>query len=158
MTAAMGLMSLGGLDAYQRGAEAVLQARDALLAKRVPRVAIDAGYALNGQDLYRYPPSAMDTHADELGIPMVTSGALFPYTIAATLLAGTEEMRRFSWPGPFGFGARPLYVLRFIPPRHAYRYAIVAAISRKQCGRGRRDWRSACHPIGLKDPGRTLEA
>jgi hypothetical protein len=116
MTAAMGLMSLGGLDAYQRGAEAVLQARDALLAKRVPRAAIDAGYALNGQDLYRYPPSAMDTHADELGIPMVTSDALFPYTIAAAPLVGTEEMRRFSWPGPFGFGARPLYVLRFIPP------------------------------------------
>jgi hypothetical protein len=58
----------------------------------------------------------MDTHADELGIPMVTSGALFPYTIAAAPLVGTEEMRRFSWPGPFGFGARPLYVLRFIPP------------------------------------------
>ena len=58
----------------------------------------------------------MDTHADELGIPMVTSGALFPYTIAAAPLAGTEVMRRFSWPGPFGFGARPLYVLRLIPP------------------------------------------
>jgi hypothetical protein len=116
MTAAMGLMSLGGLDAYQRGAEAVLQARDALLAKRVPRAAIDAGYALNGQDLYRYPPSAMDTHADELGIPMLTSSALVPYTIAAAPLAGTEVMRRFSWPGPFGFGARPLYVLRLIPP------------------------------------------
>lgn len=38
---------------------------------------------------------------------MVTSGALVPYTIATAPLAGTEEMRPFSWPGAFGFGARP---------------------------------------------------
>jgi hypothetical protein len=117
MTAVMGLLSLGGTYAYQRGAQAVLEARDALLASGVPRAAIDAGYPLNGQDLYRYPQGRPDTFADERDIPMITSRQLSLYTIAAAPVAGTEVVRRFSWPGPFGLGARPLYVLRLKPLR-----------------------------------------
>ncbi len=112
MTAVMGLLSLGGLYAYQRGAQAVLEARDALLASGVPRAAIDAGYPLDGQDLYRYPQGRPDMPADERGIPMITARQFSPYTIAAAPIAGTKVVRRFSWPGPFGLGTRALYVLR----------------------------------------------
>ncbi len=111
-TALMGLISLGGLYAYHRGAQAVLEARDALLASGVPRAAIDAGYALDGQDLYRYPQDRPDTAADERGIAMVTTLDPRPYMISAAPVAGAEIVRRFSWPGPFGFGTRSLYVLR----------------------------------------------
>lgn len=117
MTVLMGLVSLGGLYAYQRGAQAVLEARDALLASGIPRAAIDAGYSLNGQDLYRYLQGRPDTPADERGIPMITSPEPRPYMIAAAPLAGTEIVRRFTYPGPFGLGARPLYVLRLKQPR-----------------------------------------
>lgn len=112
LTAVMGLLSLGGLYTYQRGIQAVLEARDELTAGGVPRATIDAGYSLNGQDLYRYTQGRPDTAADERGIPMITTSALSPYTIAASPIAGTEVVRRFYWPGPFGLGARPLYVLR----------------------------------------------
>jgi hypothetical protein len=54
----------------------------------------------------------METQAFEAGVPMITTKAISPYTIAAAPIAGTEVARCFSWPGPFGFGSRPLYVLR----------------------------------------------
>lgn len=122
MTAVMGLMSLGGLYSYQRGAQAVLEARNALLARGIPRSAIDAGYPLDGQDLYRYPRGGIETPTDERGIAMVTSSEPRPYMITAAPIAGAAIVRQFSWPGPFGIGARrPLYVLRMKAPYNVRR-------------------------------------
>jgi hypothetical protein len=112
MTALLGLGSLGGVYAYHRGMQAVVHERDELLQQGISRASIDAGYSLNGADLYRYPAQGMDTQAFEAGIPMITASIVSPYTIAAAPVPGTEILRCFSWPGPFGFGARPLYVLR----------------------------------------------
>ncbi len=61
MTLAMGLLSLGGTYAYQRGLGVILATRNELEREGVPRAAIDAGYMLNGEDLYRYPKHGIET-------------------------------------------------------------------------------------------------
>jgi len=108
----MGLLSMGGVYAYQRGLAAVMAERDQLLRQGVPRRAIDAGYELNGLDLYRFPEKGEDEFRDERGIPMITSAKVDEFTIASRVLPGTVIVRRFSWPGPFGVGSRDLYVLK----------------------------------------------
>ena len=112
MTLAMGLMSLGGTYAYQRGMDAILATRNELEREGVPRSAIDAGYALNGEDLYRYPKHGIETMKLEAGIPMITSEKVDEYTIASEPLAGTEVVRRLKWPGPFGLGHRYFYLVK----------------------------------------------
>ncbi|MGB7469540.1 MAG: hypothetical protein WBW58_09215, partial [Candidatus Acidiferrum sp.] len=107
-----GLMSLGGTYAYQRGMAAILATRNELERKGVPRSAIDAGYALNGEDLYRYPKHGIDTMKLEAGIPMITSEQLDEYTIASKPLDGTQVVRRLEWPGAFGLGHRYFYLVK----------------------------------------------
>jgi len=112
MTLAMGLMSLGGAYAYQRGMAVIVDTRNDLERQGVPRSAIDAGYALNGEDLYRYPKHGIDTAKLEGGTPMITSQKVDDYTIASAPLAGMEVVRRLKWPGPFGLGHRYFYLVR----------------------------------------------
>jgi hypothetical protein len=112
MTLAMGLLSLGGTYAYQRGMAVVLAARNELEHQGVPRSAIDAGYALNGEDLYRYPKHGIETMKLEAGIPMITSPKVNEYTIASEPIAGMEVVRRLKWPGPFGLGHRYFYLVK----------------------------------------------
>jgi hypothetical protein len=112
MTLAMGLMSLGGAYAYQRGMAVVVATRNDLERQGVPRSAIDAGYALNGEDLYRYPKHGIETMQLEGGIPMITSQKEDDYTIASVPLAGMEVVRRLKWPGTFGLGHRYFYLVR----------------------------------------------
>ena len=112
MTLAMGLMSLGGTYAYQRGMAVVLATRNELEHQGVPRSAIDAGYALNGEDLYRYPKHGIETMELEAGIPMITSPKVNEYTIASEPIAGMEVVRRLKWPGPFGLGHRYFYLVK----------------------------------------------
>ena len=112
MTLAMGLMSLGGTLAYQRGMGVILATLNELEREGVPRSAIDAGYALNGEDLYRYPKHGIETMKLEAGIPMITSRKMDEYTIASEPIAGTEVVKRLEWPGPFGFGHRYFYLVK----------------------------------------------
>jgi hypothetical protein len=112
MMLAMGLMSLGGTYAYQRGMAVILATRNQLEREGVPRSAIDAGYALNGEDLYRYPKHGIETMKLEAGIPMITSQKVDEYTIASEPIAGTEVVRRLKWPGPFGLGHRYFYLVK----------------------------------------------
>ena len=112
MTLAMGLLSLGGTYAYQRGLGVILATRNELEHEGVPRAAIDAGYVLNGEDLYRYPKHGIETMELEGGIPMITSPKVNEYTIASGPIAGTEVVRRLKWPGPFGLGHRYFYLVR----------------------------------------------
>ncbi len=113
MTLAMGLLSLGGTYAYQRGMAAILATRNLLEREGVPRSAIDAGYALNGEDLYRYPKHGIETMKLEAGIPMITSAKVDEYTIASEPnIAGTRVVRRLKWPGPFGLGHRYFYLVK----------------------------------------------
>jgi hypothetical protein len=112
MTLAMGLLSLGGTYAYQRGMQVILTTRNELERGGVPRSAIDAGYVLNGEDLYRYPKHGIETMKLEAGIPMITSPKVNEYTIASGPIAGTEVVRQLKWPGPFGLGHRYFYLVR----------------------------------------------
>ncbi len=112
LTLLMATLSLGGAYAYQRGIAAVAAVRDTLEREGVPRWAIDAGYSINGNDLYRYPKHGIDTMQLESGIPMITSPGIDQYTIASGPIPGTKAVERFKWPGPFGLGSRYLYVLR----------------------------------------------
>ncbi|HUA35320.1 MAG TPA: glycosyltransferase family 39 protein [Candidatus Binataceae bacterium] len=117
LTLILMMLSLGGTYAYQRGLLAVTSVRDALEREGVRRSAIDAGYSLNGNDLYRYPKHGIDSMKLEAGIPMITSPGVDEYTLASAPIAGTQIVSRFSWPGPFGLGSRELYVLK---KAHAY--------------------------------------
>ena len=112
MTFAMGLIALGGTYSYQRGLGVILAARNALEREGVPRAAIDAGYSLNGEDLYRYPKHGIETMKLEAGIPMITSPKVDEYTIASDAIPGAEIVRRFKAPGPFGLGQRYFYLVR----------------------------------------------
>jgi hypothetical protein len=116
MTAMMGLMSLGGTYSYQRGLAAVVAARDLLERRGVKRPSIDAGYELNGLDLYRFARAGGEDEYEAAHVPMITSGELDEYTIAAGLIPGTEMVGRISRPGPFGLGTREIYVLRRFEP------------------------------------------
>src|ERR1700687_1925320 len=112
MTFAMGLIALGGTYSYQRGLAVILAARNALEHEGVPRTEIDAGYSLNGEDLYRYPKHGIETMKLEEGIPTITSQKIGEYTIASDAIAGADIVRRFTVPGPFGLGHRYFYLVR----------------------------------------------
>jgi len=94
-----------------------MAARDMLEQRGVHRSSIDAGYELNGLDLYRYQDRAVESLRAEGAIPMITSSEVEDYTIATASFAGTEVVGTFSVPGPFGLGARTMYVLRRIDPK-----------------------------------------
>ena len=112
MLAVMGWFAAAGVYDQQRGLDAVMAVRDSLIRDGVARSAIDAGYPLNGNDLYRDPePGGQETFAMEAGIPLLTSVDLKPYTIAAVPIRGSVIIRRFQWPGIFGVGRRYLYLL-----------------------------------------------
>ncbi len=116
MLAAMGWFAAAGVYDQQRGLNAVIAARDALIKQGIPRSAIDAGYPLNGSDLYRDPaPGHQETFALEAGIPLITSSELKPYTIAVAPLPGGAILKRFQWPGVLGLGHRTLYLLKTTP-------------------------------------------
>ncbi len=118
MLAVLGWFAVAGVYDQQRGLEAVMAVRDALLHDGVPRSAIDAGYPLNGNDLYRDPePGQRETLRTEAGIPLITSLEIKPYTIAAAPIPGTAIIRRFAWPGVLGVGSRDLYLLKNIAPQ-----------------------------------------
>jgi hypothetical protein len=117
MTAAMGLMSLGGTYSYQRGLAAVIVARDVLVKKGVPRSAIDAGYELNGLELYRFARPSAERVPDEAAIPMITTNELDEYTIASQPIPGTTTIGRAPVPGLFGIGYREIYILQRAPHR-----------------------------------------
>jgi hypothetical protein len=112
MILAMGLLSLGGTYSYQRGLGVILAARNGLEREGVPRSAIDAGYSLNGEDLYRYPKHGIETMKLEAGIPMITSPKVDEYTIASDAIPGSEIVRRLKAPGPFGLGHRYFYLVK----------------------------------------------
>jgi hypothetical protein len=112
MTLAMGLLSLGGTYAYQRGMGVIVATRNELEHEGVPRSSIDAGYVLNGEDLYRYPKHGIETMQLEGGTPMITSQQVGEYTIASEPIAGMELVRKLKWPGPFGLGHRYFYLVK----------------------------------------------
>jgi hypothetical protein len=114
MTAAMGLMSLGGTYSYHRGLTAVIAARDTLVSRGIKRSAIDAGYALNGLDLYRFARPGGESPREVAEVPMITSAKIEEYTIAAGPIPGTEIVDTIRLPGMFGLGSHEIYVLRRI--------------------------------------------
>jgi hypothetical protein len=128
MTAAMGLMSLGGTYSYHRGLTAVMAARDMLEKKGIRRAAIDAGYELNGLDLYKFARSGEDTLPQKLEVPLITTSKGSEYTIAMRPLPETEVIGTILWPGPFGFGSREMYVVRRIDHDNAASSATLPTI------------------------------
>lgn len=111
----MGLLSLAGVHDYNRALEAVATVRDDLERSGVPRSDIDAGYSINGGDLYYEDPSAIEHMQMAPQIPMITSNALARYTIAGAPVDGTRIIRRVEWPGVLGCGGRDMYLLERIP-------------------------------------------
>ena len=96
------------------GLTALMAARDRLEKSGIKRSAIDAGYELNGLELYRFPRRGEETIREEAGIPMITSAKVDEYTIAVRPFPGTETVGRIFCLGPFGLRSREMYVLRRI--------------------------------------------
>jgi Dolichyl-phosphate-mannose-protein mannosyltransferase len=116
MTAALALVSVAGLVSYHRTMQKIVMETDVLLRQGIPRMQIDAGYSLNGRDLYIYPAQGIDTARDEPRIPLITTPTTLPYVISTSPIRDTVIWRRFSGCGPLGFGHRPLFVLRATRP------------------------------------------
>ncbi|HEY2663648.1 MAG TPA: hypothetical protein VGI47_04860, partial [Candidatus Binataceae bacterium] len=109
----LGLLSLSGVRDYQRGLEAVLDAVSELERQGVTRANIDAGYALNGADLYPFDTDpTLDPALND--VPMVTSINYRDFIVAVRPLPGTEIIRSIPAPGLFGLNQRTLYVLHRI--------------------------------------------
>ncbi|HTY54996.1 MAG TPA: glycosyltransferase family 39 protein [Candidatus Binataceae bacterium] len=107
----LALISLAGVDDHQRALGTVAAIRDDLERSGVARSDIDAGYALNGGDLYHENPTVIERWGTAPRIPMITSDALARFTIAAAPVEGTRVIRRAPWPGPLGCDGRGIYVL-----------------------------------------------
>jgi len=78
----------------------ILATRNELEHQGVPRAAIDAGYVLNGEDLYRYPKHGIETMELEGGIPIssvvqqacLAGLAPLPKIACGALIAGRDMM------------------------------------------------------------------
>jgi hypothetical protein len=112
MTAGLAFVSAGGVLSYHRTMQQIVMETQALLRQGIPRQQIDAGYSLSGRDLYVYPRQGMDTTGGEPPIPHIIDSPLVPYVVSTSTIPNMEIWRRFSGCGPFGFGRRPLFVLR----------------------------------------------
>jgi len=116
MITALALVSIGGLVSYHRTMQKIMMETGALMQQGIPRKQIDAGYSLNGRDLYVYPAQGIDAARDEPPIPLITSPSTLPYVIATSAMRNTVIWRGFSGCGPLGFGRRPLFILKATTP------------------------------------------
>jgi len=112
MTAVLAFVSAGGLVSYHRTMQQIVMQSEALLRQGIPRAQIDAGYSLNGRDLYVYPAKGIDSARAEPLIPLIVGSPVLLYVISTSTLADSLIWREFSGCGPFGFGHRPLFVLK----------------------------------------------
>jgi hypothetical protein len=88
-------------------AEAVAWLRE----KSIPFASIDAGYVLNGWNLYAHPENLPPGALPERDVPLVTSGEKKPYVIAASPIAGYRVIREYSWAIPLTSFKPKVYVL-----------------------------------------------
>jgi hypothetical protein len=109
----------------------IVMETDALLQQGVPRKEIDAGYSLDGRDLYVYPVQGIDTARDEPPIPLITTPITLPYVISTSVLRDAVIWRKFSGCGPLGFGSRPLFVLKTTAPSPPYQSPIARSAIRR---------------------------
>jgi hypothetical protein len=111
MTTALAMISVGGMVSYHRSMQRVVMQTEALLRQGIPRQQIDAGYSLNGRDLYVYPAEGTLREL-EPPIPLIVGSTILPYVISTSPIPNTVVWQKFSGCGPLGFGSRPLFVLR----------------------------------------------
>jgi 4-amino-4-deoxy-L-arabinose transferase-like glycosyltransferase len=106
------LISLSGTwDNLQLG-RAVQRAFESLQQQGIPMAEIDAGYPLNGWNLYGHPenlPAGAMPHRD---VPRVTVEIEKPYVIAASPLPGYQVLREIRWSPSFWIAADRVYVLK----------------------------------------------
>jgi len=115
MTAALGFISARGLVSYHRTMQQIVMQSENLLRRGIPREQIDAGYSLNGRDLYVYPAEGITEEREPL-IPLIIGSTTLPYIISTSPLPNRTVWQKFSGCGPLGFGRRPLFVLKANTP------------------------------------------
>ncbi len=92
-------------------AEAVAWLRE----KNIPFASIDAGYVLNGWNLYAHPENLPPEARPDRDVPFVTSNERKPYVIAASPIAGYKVLREYSWSIPLRPLGHKVYVLQELP-------------------------------------------
>jgi hypothetical protein len=116
MTAVLAFISVGGLLSYHRTMQMIVTETGAMVRQGIPRSQIDAGYSLNGRDLYVYPEHGTETQGNEPRIPLVIGSPVLPYVVSTSPMPHTVIWRHFSGCGPLGLGGRPLFILRTVAP------------------------------------------
>lgn len=86
-----------------------------LRVKDIPFANIDAGYALNGWNLYAHPENLAPGTLRDRDVPFVTTNEKKPYLIATTPMAGYRVIRRYSWSIPLTTVDYNVYVLEQVP-------------------------------------------
>ncbi len=94
-------------------AEALSWLRD----KNISFAQIDAGYVLNGWNLYAHPENLSAGAVRERDVPLVTSGEKKPYVIAASPIAGYRVIREYGWAIPLTSFNYKVYVLEQLSQR-----------------------------------------
>jgi len=82
--------------------------------KDIPFANIDAGYALNGWNLYAHPENLAPGTVPERDVPFVTTNEKKPYVIATSPIPGYRVLRRYRWSIPLRSDYN-VYVLEQLP-------------------------------------------
>jgi Dolichyl-phosphate-mannose-protein mannosyltransferase len=83
--------------------------------KGIPFANIDAGYALNGWNLYAHPENLAPGTLREKDVPFVTTNEKKPYVIATSPIPGYRVLRRYRWSIPVKSLDYSVYVLEQLP-------------------------------------------
>jgi hypothetical protein len=94
---------------------ATAQAMAWLRERSIPLASIDAGYVLNGWNLYAHPENLPFGALPERDVTLVTSKEPKPYVIAASPSAGYKVLREYGWSIPFRSLDYKVYVLEQVP-------------------------------------------
>ena len=96
---------------------ATAEALSWLRNKNISFAQIDAGYVLNGWNLYAHPENLSSGEGRESDVPLVTSLTKKPYVIAASHIAGYRVIREYSWAVPLTAHKYKIYVLEQLSQR-----------------------------------------
>lgn len=86
-----------------------------LREKDIPLASIDAGYVLNGWNLYAHPENLPPSAVPQQDVPFVTSQTRTPYVLAAAPIPGYRVLRVYEWFIPFTVFEYKMYVLEELP-------------------------------------------
>jgi hypothetical protein len=106
------LISLSGTWDNLQLSRAVQRAFESLQRDGIAMAEIDAGYPLNGWNLYGHPENLPPSARADRDVPRVTAEIEKPYVIAASPLPGYQVLREVRWSPSFWIATDRVYILK----------------------------------------------